>query len=59
MIEKMMEENEKTSAPHKVGIKLPMVDPINIPSHMSDFEFITVIFSHIRSRYVDSPYLKL
>lgn len=40
MVVKIIEENEKMPDPHKAGIKPPIVDPTNMPSQTSDFEFI-------------------
>lgn len=37
---KMSEENERTSAPHNVGIKPPTEDPTNMPIQMNFFVFI-------------------
>ena len=40
---KIIEENEKTLAPHKTGTKLPIVDPIVIPKNTIDFDIYTSI----------------
>ena len=40
---KMSEENERTSAPHNVGIT-PPEDPTNIPIQMSFFVFIPEVY---------------
>lgn len=37
---KIIEEKEKTLAPHKLGIRPPIVDPTIIPIQIKDFEFI-------------------
>lgn len=36
---KIMEEKEKASAPHKVGIYPPSVEPIIVPIKIKDLEF--------------------
>lgn len=41
---KMSEENERTSAPHNVGIKPPTEDPTNIPIQMNFFVFIPEVY---------------
>jgi hypothetical protein len=37
------DDNEKKLAPHSVGRKPPIVDPINNPIHIKDFEFIFLL----------------
>ena len=40
---KIIEENEKTLAPHRVGTKLPIVDPTAMPKNTIDFDICTSI----------------
>jgi hypothetical protein len=42
---KIIEEIEKTSDPHKLGINPPIEDPIIIPIQTKAFEFIYKIIS--------------
>jgi len=49
---KIIDEKDSKPAPHKLGINPPMVEPTNIPTQMSEFEFIQNIIS---KNHTDRP----
>lgn len=55
---KIIEEKEKTPAPHKRGIKLPTKEPAMVQIQIKALEFISLNITQITHRLLQNPQKK-